>query len=236
MELTEDAFRALARSSPWRWRNLHFARHGSAPLRAWVRRPGELRVIDAAGRSTVERETLEDHAGVLTVVAEHGEPSPRKPRVVRRWPHEVEPVRRTDGLVARRPEEIMQEGNVFTMVEYGDPMHLNYQWVAMLDPVELSAGTSVSDLAAGQHHGRPVWEATMTALDGYDPTCSCCPLLWSAVSDALEFGSGHQPDRPYPESYRVALDVETGVVVRLREAGADEDDIDLEIAWAQPWT
>ena len=52
-----DAFRALARSSPWRWRTLRFVRHETgpvadrrrAPVRAWLRRPDRLRVEDLDG-------------------------------------------------------------------------------------------------------------------------------------------------------------------------------------------
>jgi hypothetical protein len=43
VERTEDSFRALARSSPWRWTTLHFAhRAGFGEVEAWVKRPGRL--------------------------------------------------------------------------------------------------------------------------------------------------------------------------------------------------
>lgn len=237
MDPDEDDFRALARSSPWRWRALEFRRHGEDPLHAWVRRPGELRVVDARGRVTVERESLSERAGVVFTATDGQDPTPaRPPRVRRVWPHQVEPQRRVDGLVSVRPEDFAQDGDDIIVVEYGDPMHGNYQWVAMLDPVELSSGSTVDEVSAGTHRGRPVWQATMTAVDGYQPTCGCCPLLWSAISDAEECGPGFVPDRPYPESYRVALDVETGVVVRLRESGASADTIDLELVEVGAWT
>jgi hypothetical protein len=57
MELTEERFRALARSSPWRWCSLQFVRTRrperdrlAADVRAWLRRPGGLRVEDLDGR------------------------------------------------------------------------------------------------------------------------------------------------------------------------------------------
>ena len=56
-----------------------------------------------------------------------GPPAPEPPH---RLPHEVSPSLRPDGLVAERPEN--------GLIDYDDPMWGNYQWVAMLDPVELS--------------------------------------------------------------------------------------------------
>ena len=51
MTVTVDAFQALARSSPWRWRTLHFRhRSGSEEVEAWLRRPGRLLVRTADGR------------------------------------------------------------------------------------------------------------------------------------------------------------------------------------------
>jgi hypothetical protein len=61
------AFRALARSSPERWTTLRLTerrRHGGTwadPVRAWLRRPDLLRVVDAAGRAHVVRATGADH-------------------------------------------------------------------------------------------------------------------------------------------------------------------------------
>ncbi len=62
-----DDLRALARSSPQRWTTLRFTerrRAGwswSGPVRAWLRRPDLLRVVDATGRPHVVRETGADH-------------------------------------------------------------------------------------------------------------------------------------------------------------------------------
>lgn len=51
MDLTEESFRALARSSPWRWRSVHLVRESGGPVgdggvEAWIRRPDLLRVVD----------------------------------------------------------------------------------------------------------------------------------------------------------------------------------------------
>src|SRR4051812_38439267 len=99
---------ALARSSPWLWRTLHFT-HRSGHLgevEAWLRRPGRLMVRTADG---TEHRVYE------------------APRPVA--PEDVEPFRRPDGLVAERPDG--------AEIDYDDPMWQSYSWVAMLDPVEL---------------------------------------------------------------------------------------------------
>lgn len=239
MDLTADSFRALARSSPWRWQALHFRRHDDEPLEAWVNRPGELRVVDARGRSTVERETLDGAGGVLTVYTTNGEQPPPKPKIIRPWPHQVEPVLRTDGLVAERPEghEWRDEGVV--VIEYGDPMYINYHWVAMLDPLELSAGTMITDLRVAEHRGRSVWRARIEPVEGYQPTCGCCALLWSEISDRDEYDDDWplDPNRVYPEAYDVALDVATSIVVLLEPMGESTGNsrLDVEILAAKPW-
>ena len=60
MDLTEETFRALARSSPWRWRSVHLVREvggpvGEGSVEAWVRRPHLMRVL-ADGEVHVVRE------------------------------------------------------------------------------------------------------------------------------------------------------------------------------------
>ncbi|WP_435743449.1 hypothetical protein [Nocardioides sp. SYSU DS0663] len=202
MELTEETFRALARSAPWRWRTLHLT-HETADraVEAWARRPHDLLVRTADG----------------AVHHEHGWPygqSPLGPAGLppRRSPQDVEPVWRADGLVARRPDD--------WWIEYGDVIWENYRWSAMLDPVELSHHTTVADLRAGEREGRRTWWARVSAEEGYDPRCGCCPLLWSEVSDRDEYATSGRPwsppaDTTYPAAYDVALDVETAVVVSL---------------------
>jgi len=197
---------ALARSSPWRWRTLHFRSRG---VEAWLVRPERLLVRrDGVG---------ERHDGW---------PYGGSSGLQDKWPTDVEPVRRADGLVERRPE--------WAAIRWGDPMYTNYQWVATLDPVELSHHVDVSDVRVGELFGRPTWEARVAALDGYDPTCSCCPLIASEIADRYEWDDGSGTwmppgDRVYPAAYDVALDVATSVVVRSEAVGGDEAGLDFEV-------
>ena len=218
MELTEDSFRALARSSPWRWTTLHFAhRSGPGEVEAWVKRPGRL-LVREDGRPDTYESGLPYTTGTLTI-SNHPELDPPEPE--RRLPQDVRPELRPDGLVAERPAS--------WVVDYDDPMFWNYSWVAMLDPVELSHHVAVADLRIDEVAGRPVWRADLEALPGYEPRCggNCCELLYSEAGlrgdfpdpgDTPPWGGG-----PYPESYDVALDVATGVVVRCLPVGGPDD-------------
>ena len=108
---------------------------------------------------------------------------------------DVVPTYRPDGLVADRPQG--------PFVEYDDPLHGSYTWVAMLDPEELSHHVTVTDLDANERHGRETWWATVRALEGYEARCAdCCDLLLGGVDAARE--------------HVVGLDVQTGVLVSLR--------------------
>jgi hypothetical protein len=123
---------------------------------------------------------------------------------------------RRDGLVELRPSD--------PGIEYGDPMYQSYYWVAVLDPVELSHHTVVTDVHESVRRGRRTWWARVRADDGYDPTCSCCPLLWSEVSHREDASStGTEPTPPggtvFPEAYDVGLDVQTGVAVTVHPVG-----------------
>jgi hypothetical protein len=239
MDPTPDSFRALARSSPWRWRTLHFLHRGgrdSRQVEAWVRRPGELLVRDADGREhRVSGLPYSSAVSVVTMSTEVGwvAPVPIPPRHV--LPHEVQPALRPDGLVAQRPPDVLRHpGDV--VVDYDDPMWSSYRWVAMLDPVELSHHVDVRDPRVDEVAGREVWRAFLTAEEGYSPRCggNCCELLWSDVSRRCEFDdpADAPPARPgttYPDCYDVSLDVQTGVVVRCRPVGADVDHAWLEV-------
>ncbi|MVA75284.1 hypothetical protein GC722_04460 [Auraticoccus sp. F435] len=225
MDPTPDAFRALARSSPWRFRTLHLThRDAGHAVEAWLRRPGDLLVRDGdrlvrtqGPPQSVSGFRLDTGTGRVVPL---DDPSPL-------WPQDVDPPLRPDGLVAERPDG----------PDYGDPMHQNYRWVASLDPVELSHHVQVRGLEAGLRAGRPTWTAEVVPEEGYDPRCGCCPLLFSAVSECDETaGSGYPPwhvRNPvgrYPDAYRVGLDVATGVVVSLHPVGgAGLPRLDLEI-------
>lgn len=236
-----DDFRALARSSPWRFGTLHFTHRprGGTPgeeerVEAWLRRPGHLEVL-ARGERQVETgvpytrsmlyleeprlglgRRLAERLGGWSAVPRLAPTEPTMdPAIVP--PQSVLPARRDDGLVLERPSGL----------DYDDPMWQNYRWVAMLDPVELSSGVELSEVHARERFGRLTWTATCRpqpdsvedAGDGYGPRCSCCALLVGAVSQALEFREGGRrapvPDEvaSYPSAYWVSLDVETGIVV-----------------------
>lgn len=242
MDLTEETFRALARSSPWRWRSVHLVREVGGPVgeggvEAWVRRPHLMRVL-ADGEVHVVRKRP-------TQFARYGGARPDELTMAA----DVTPVRDTDGLVLVRPDS--------AVVGFDDPMWQSYDWVAMLDPVELAdgdpwrdlvsgeevepreaevepypqldwptsppaAGTILSDLRSHDRHGRETWWARVVPTQAYEPRCSCCPLLPSEVAARLEYGSEDTPFVPtleYPEAHEVALDVETGICVQIRAAG-----------------
>lgn len=211
---TEASFRALARSSPWRWTSLHFTRRTpGATVEAWVTRPDGVRVVDADGHPVEVKGPGQPTDGMAT--ADWVPPSARF---------------RTDGLVEERLGVYRWEiGRLSDGLIWND-----YLWVAMLDPFELSYGTVVTDVHDDVVAGRPAWRARIKAVDGYDPLCSCCALLWSYQSAALEYEEsryGLEPkpdDSRYPDAYDVALDVQTGIVVRCLPTGGDEREPRLE--------
>jgi hypothetical protein len=233
MELTEERFRALARSSPWRWSSLRFVRtrrHGrerrDADVRAWLRRPDGLRVEDLDGHLLqIEMGSAPRTVGLLT--PEGGRELPL------RRPSSVAPVFGADGLVRKRPSA--------WDLDYDDPMFQDYAWVAMLDPVEFAdgddgrPGTTLEGLRTVEHHGREAWEAIVRPTSSYAPRCSCCALLLSEVSDrrlAEEGGPGQETSFAFADAYLVRLDVGTGVCVHVEQLGGDRagwtDDVRIE--------
>jgi hypothetical protein len=214
---TPDTFRALARSSPWLWRTLHFKhRDDRGEVEAWVRRPGELLVRQpgeadeyVSGLPYTYSSVIASDGGVVPDVTPH------------LVPQEVVPVLRPDGLVAERPS---------SRVDYDDPMWQSYSWVAMLDPVELSHHVRVDGLREEEVAGRPAWRGFVVAEPGYAPRCggNCCELLYSEAGLMSDFDDPSEvPEgwrgRRYPDGYDVALDVQTGVVVRCHPVGGDVD-------------
>ena len=215
---TVEDFRALARSSPWRFTTLHFTHRreheaggtpDDQPVEAWLdRKARRVTVRSSQGVEVIEgtpygTDPLDEAEFGFTAAATAERPEG--------------PTLRADGLVEVRPEG--------WHVDRGDPMWQDYLWTAMLDPVELSDGVVITGVAAVTVRGRPAWAATCRPLagrgeeweDGYEPRCSCCPLLDSAVSRLLEYGPGDPTltDPALPTSYRVHLDVQTGIVVDL---------------------
>ena len=199
-----DAFAALARSSPWRWSTLRFTVRW--PVDQW--KPGAVRAwLRRPDRLRVE--TLD--GALLQVVREpRRNPAP-------------EPATRPDGLVGER--RLPWEHDLDA------PMHQDYDWVAMLDPVELADGRDrdtgalvpaldVRSLAEVGHGGRPAWEAVVAPTPTYEPRCGCCPLLRSREVDLDEYRDHPQHIlAEYPEAFRVRLDVQTGVCVLTEAVG-----------------
>ncbi len=212
---SEDEFRALARSSPWRFSTLHFThrRADGRVAEAWLSRPGRLRVVDEHGTHVESGVPYSKAALVSEGSSPPWTPSP---------PQAHRPILRPDGLVASRPSAVD--------VDYDDPMWQSFDWVAMLDPVELSTGTVLSDLAQTARLGRSTWWAVARATEGYGPRCSCCPLLWGEVSERLLHGEAGQayaapPSSTYPDAWLVGLDVQTGVVVSCEPIGGTRHDL-----------
>jgi hypothetical protein len=190
-------FRNLCRSSPWKWQSLRFeywdepfsqAPDPSAALvRAWLRRPGALR-LETADRLVLHSTTgINDSKDGLYVSATR-----------KSWllpPHLVAPVYDDGGLVRRRPE-----------AAYGEPGFGNGRFSAALDPVELAGnapvpiefpGTNavvVDDVRRVDHDGRAALEAIVTPSASYRPANPAASLC-------------------LPGSNRVRIDLETGVCV-----------------------
>ncbi len=226
-------FRGLARSSPWRWRALTFdlhrrPLHGPAhTVHASVVRGVGLEVRLADGE---HHEDLALRSSVAVTGSGTGGSGVRVLPFAWELPVEVD----ADGFVVRRPARTSD-----------DPMWQDYQWVAMLDPVELADGSprdpaavtspeaghppalDVHRLDASVRHGRETWWAQVSPRADYSPRCSCCPLLFGMVSDELDALAGGPsardrcPDLVFATAYLVALDVETGVCVHVEHLDGD---------------
>jgi hypothetical protein len=129
---------------------------------------------------------------------------------------EVDAVRLDDG---RRIHEVGAPPSGWS-VRPLEPYATNYQWSAMLDPHELGEGVEISDVRSDELFGRPVVAFVAHAVPGYEPVCSCCPLVFSDVSQRLEYGDDWraQPGE-LPDGIDLALDLEAGIVVSNRHRG-----------------
>ncbi|MEO9139320.1 MAG: hypothetical protein ABI345_09675 [Jatrophihabitans sp.] len=212
-----EDFRALARSSPWRFSTIHFTHRDlrdrdagvHASVEAWLDRPAARVTVRCADCVDVSQGVPYSTSRVIfRLEGAAAEPEPKP---------EPEPWFRPDGLVEERPPH--------WQFDHGDPMWRDYQWTAMLDPYELSRGVDVEDVAAVTIQGRPTWSAICRPVmgegedwdGGYDPRCGCCPLLDSLASRFPEYGEGHSvlSEAEIPSAYRVWLDVGTAIVVRI---------------------
>jgi hypothetical protein len=231
MEATVERFRALARSSPWRWATLRYVQYDpvllpdDAAVRVWIRRPHLARVESLDG----------------TVLQIHDEPTQQS--VTRlTWGGSASPVTLPtaadvavdlddDGLVRRRPDRFELDTDTAMVGNYYD--------IAMLDPLELAdgddggPGATVETLRVVEHRGREAFEAVLRPTAAYDPRCPCCSLLLSErfEDDALGLRRG-DPAFVYPDAHRVRLDVQTGVCVSNEQLGGsregDGHDIQIE--------
>lgn len=209
------AFRNLCRSSPWKWQSLRFeyldrplvgpaadvgdAAAGASDLvRAWLRRPGALRLETADGLVLHSTTGINDSRDVFYVR------STRKTWLLP--PNLVTPVYDDGGLVRRRPE-----------AAYGEPCFGNGRFAAALDPVELAGNSPVplefpnsnavelGTITEVDHEGRPALETIVTPNTGYRPTDPAAPLCRTGAN-------------------LVRIDAGTGVCVASRslEDGSEE--------------
>jgi len=177
------AFRHLCRSSPWKWQSLRFeyldrpltSSAGSPTaspdglVRAWLRRPGALRLETADGLVIASTTGINDSRGGFYVS------STRKTWLLP--PNLVTPVYDDDGLVRRRPE-----------AAYGEPSFGNGRFAAALDPVELAGNSPVplefpnanavelGPITEVDHEGRPALETTVSPNPSYRPSDPTTPL------------------------------------------------------------
>lgn len=239
MDPTPEQFRRLARSSPWRWSSLQFLHTAFGPdrtvrrqVRAYLRRPGALRVDEPDGEVILARrdEPRDRSAGYLTRIGWRGESKRHRNRVPMRSAALATPTPDDHGLVLRRPDA--------RDLDFDAPMYQDYAWVAMLDPVELAdgerasdgswnAGVTIDELWPVSHHGREAWGAMVRATRDYEPRCGCCALV---LGDALLKGILDVDETfVYADMTEVVLDVETGVCTKVRQFGGSRDGAGHEV-------
>lgn len=227
-EADERSFRRLARSSIERWQAVQFRVYWKGGLyedvpavRAWVERPGRLRVEHLHSGQVLQV----DAGGIPSSPAHHQKRPPSVGRLGTS-PTELGPgLAITDeyGRKIRSSDATFQQ-----------PFFRDYRWLAMLDPIELADSTlqkaDSAPVRFGQmrlvaHHGRPALEAEVTPTPAYTPLCACCALLFSRESDAALRSQGREvtgswdPKFAYPESHLVRLDMQTGICVLSVEVG-----------------
>jgi hypothetical protein len=217
MEPTVARFRALARSSPWRWSTLRYVQQQDpsgreqGPVRVFVRRPKLARVERLDG--TLLR-VLREEPQTSTPLSRDGDARPVELPGVADAVVDLD----ADGLVRRRPDRWEYDTETAMIVNYYD--------VAMLDPIELAdghdggPGTTIDELRIVDHRGREAWEAILRPTAVYDPRCPCCSLLLSELIEAAGFDlRTEDPGFAYPDAHRVRLDVDTGVCVFNEQLG-----------------
>ena len=143
-------------------------------VRAWLRRPGALRLETVDGLVLASTTGINDSRDGFYVS------STRKTWLLP--PHLVTPVYDDDGLVRRRPE-----------AAYGEPSFGNSRFAAVLDPVELAGNAPVplefpnsnalelGPITEVDHEGRPALETRSAPTL---PTVPPIPRRRSAARDA----------------------------------------------------
>ncbi|TDE95980.1 hypothetical protein EXU48_06965 [Occultella glacieicola] len=152
-----EDFRALARSSPWRWRTVRFTAQWSGPfagepVRSWIERPDRIRVEALDGQVRLdERQDPGPSVGFLVAFDEAAladEPRLADPGYratltadVRRDAEEARrEARAGDPAGAVLDEQGLVRRRLTDRFDHDAPMYQTYHWVAMLDPVELADG------------------------------------------------------------------------------------------------
>lgn len=191
--ISANSFRALCRSSPWRWQSLRFTLRSAAEnaetVSAWLRRPLALRVEAADGTLLRSTAGLNDSKDSLFTSGS------RKPWLLP--PHLVTPVFDEQGLVRRRPEAAYGEPGFG--VETVSAEHFS-SW---LDPVELAGKAPVpldfpfsnvtepGPITLVQHEGRPAWETVLSPNASYQPTFAQAPILFAGrTAIRIDLGTG----------------------------------------------
>ncbi|MDI2035314.1 hypothetical protein PJL15_02444 [Paenarthrobacter nitroguajacolicus] len=143
---------------------------GASLVRAWLRRPGALRLETVDGQLLHSTTGINDSRDDMYVSATR-----------RSWllpAHLVTPVYDDAGLVRRRPE-----------AAYGEPSFGNGRLAAALDPVELAGNAPVpiefpdtnrvfaESMCEVDHEGRPALEAIVTPSRTYVPSDPIHPLV-----------------------------------------------------------
>ncbi|TLM85005.1 hypothetical protein FDW83_04960 [Pseudarthrobacter sp. NamE2] len=187
-------FRNLCRSSPWKWQSLRFEywdepfvdapSPAASMVRAWLRRPGALRLESRDGLVLHSTTGINDSRDGLYVS------STRKSWLLP--PQLVTPVYDESGYVKRRPE-----------AAYGEPGFGNGRFSAALDPVELAGNSPVplefpgsnavlvEAVRAVTHEARPAVEAVVTPTAAYHPADPAAPICLAGRSLVrLDLGTG----------------------------------------------
>ena len=206
MHPTPERFQRLARSAPYRWRELLLEgtwSAGTEPVRVRVERPDRVHVTRLDG--TLLHEGRKGSLGRGALLTSDGSHVPYVP--------DPDPTPELDADGFAGPRRPGLDGPEV-------PFWHDYHFVAVLDPYELSEGVDVLEVRAVEHGGRPAWEALLRPTEDYFPRCPCCALMHSRECDLVV---GYDPQPSYADAHLLRLDVGTGVCVRARQVGGPED-------------